>query len=84
LVLDVKNIDSKNGIVNLSPNPASTTLTITSPNKINTITITNLLGQTVYTHEYNADKIQVDVADLPGGMYLVKINGTEVRKFVKE
>ena len=68
----------------LYPNPATTSLTITSGENIKTITITNLLGQTIYTHEYNADKVEVDVAGLPTGMYLIRINGSEVRKFVKE
>ena len=66
------------------PNPATTSLTITATNKITTITITNLLGQTVYTHEYNNEKVEVNVAGLQTGVYFVKINGVEVRKFVKE
>ena len=68
----------------LSPNPATTSLTITATNKITNITITNLLGQTVYTHECNTEKVEISVTDLPTGVYFVKINGTEVRKFVKE
>ena len=67
----------------LSPNPATTSLTIASTNKITNITITNLLGLTVYTHEYNAEQVQVSVADLPTGLYFVKINDSEVRKFLK-
>jgi len=70
--------------IQLYPNPVSNELIITSANKITAVTITNLLGQTDYTHQYNAARVQVDVADLPTGVYFVKINGTEVRKFVKE
>ena len=83
----VSNISTNNSII-LSPNPATTLLTITATNKINNITITNLLGQTVYTHEYNNEKAEVNVANLPTGVYFVKINGPnsyrEVRKFLKE
>lgn len=79
----VQNITSNNTI-NIYPNPATTELTISSSNLITSIAITNILGQTVYTHEYNSQQVQVDVADLPKGMYLVRINGSEVRKFVKE
>ena len=69
--------------LNIYPNPSTSSLTISSPNKIAQITITNLLGQVTYTHEYNTEKVQIDVADLPKGMYLLRINGSEVRKFVK-
>jgi len=70
--------------ISLYPNPASSTLTITSTNKISQITITNLLGQTLFTRNFNSEQVKVDVADLPQGVYLLKINGSEVRKFVKE
>ena len=66
------------------PNPATTSLTITSGENIKTLTITNLLGQPIYSHGYNTDKAEVDVSTLPTGIYLIRINGTEVRKFVKE
>jgi hypothetical protein len=36
------------------------------------------------TNNYNSDQIQVDVSTLPAGLYFVKVNGSEVRKFVKE
>jgi len=71
-------------LISLYPNPATTSLTITSGENIKTVAITNLLGQTIYTHEYNTTKAEVDVAGLSMGMYLIRINGSEVRKFVKE
>lgn len=70
--------------ISIFPNPTSSYLTVTSTNEISQIAISNLLGQTLFTHDYNSEKVEVDVADLPKGVYLIKINGTEVRKFVKE
>jgi hypothetical protein len=66
------------------PNPTQSELTITSPNTISSITISNLLGQTVYNKSLSAQLVQIDVKHLPKGLYFVKINGSEVVKFVKE
>jgi len=49
------------------PNPAAKELTITSTNNISSIVICNLLGQTVCTQTYNAEKVQVDVTGFPTG-----------------
>ncbi len=51
---------------------------------ISTISIINLLGKTVYNNEYNSEKVQVDVSALPAGVYFVKVNGMDVKKFLKE
>ena len=59
-------------------------LTAASSIIINTVEITDLIGQVLFKHNYNAMSVHIDVADLPTGTYLIKINGTEVRKFVKE
>ena len=43
--------------------------------------ITNLIGQTVQTGNLNAETQQIDVSDLPQGMYFISI-GDMTRKFV--
>jgi trimeric autotransporter adhesin len=70
--------------LSIYPNPATTSLTITTADRVTTIIVSNLLGQTVYSQQYNAQQVQVNVANLPKGIYLIRINGTAVRKFVKE
>lgn len=80
----IQNITSSHSAIVIFPNPTHNSLTIASPNKITSLTITSLIGQVVYTHEYSTEKVQVDVSALPPGIYFAKINGTEVRKFVKE
>ena len=80
----VINIKTTGNVITLFPNPAITDLTITDTNRITTIVISNLVGQTVYSHDYNEDNVKVDVANMPAGVYFVKINDIEVRKFVKE
>jgi hypothetical protein len=59
-------------------------MTVAGSEMITEIVISNLLGQTLYSQQYNAEKVQVDVANLIAGIYLIRINGTEVRMFVKE
>ena len=68
----------------IRPNPTRSTLVITGSHKISSITITSLQGQAIYAHEYNKEPVEIDVAELQSGVYLIKINGTEVRKFVKQ
>ncbi len=80
----VNPISSPESKVNVFPNPTTTELTIASSDKINQISTTNLIGQTLYTHEYNTEKVQIDVANLQTGIYFIKINNTEVTKFVKQ
>lgn len=77
-----QNAESSN--VSIYPNPAYNELILAANTPITDIAIADLLGQTLYTRKYNTNKVQVDVSDLSPGIYLIKINGTEVRKFVKQ
>ena len=65
------------------PNPATSQLTVSSSENIYSIAIINILGQKVYSNQYNSPKLQVDVSVLPPGVYVVNINGSTIRKFVK-
>jgi hypothetical protein len=42
------------------------------------------MGQTIHTQTPNAQQAEVDVSHYPAGVYFVKINGSEVRRWVKE
>ncbi len=73
--------------ISIFPNPAATMLTIqSSKDAIIDIVITDLTGQLVSSKRYISGGLQVDVdvSTLPSGIYFVKVNNTEVRKFVKE
>ncbi len=73
-----------NKTLSIYPNPASSSIIINSAEPITGIAISNLLGQTLINQNNNSKQVQVDVTDLPAGVYLVKINGTDVRKFIKQ
>ena len=75
---------SKGASLDIYPNPATTSLTITSSTTIGQVIISDLLGQTVYTSQPNTENVAVNISVLPPGLYFVKVNNTEVRKFVKE
>ena len=70
--------------LNIYPNPGITTISISASYRIHAIAISNLIGQTVYNQQNNSSQAQIDVSALPAGIYLIRINETEVRKFVKE
>ncbi len=68
----------------LFPNPATSEIMVTTTYTIDQISITNILGQTVFAHNYSSEKVRIDIAAMPVGIYFMKINGLEVRKFVKD
>jgi type IX secretion system substrate protein len=72
------------GDITIYPNPANNELNVQSADKIKDVRIMNLLGQSVFSHKYNTDKVQIPVGDFQPGLYFIKINGAEVRRFVKQ
>ncbi len=87
----INNITS--GVIGIYPNPAHNELTIIAGNKISNVTISNLIGQVVYSevassHAMSGGLWKVNIENLPAGVYVVKITDSEgvktVSKFVKE
>jgi hypothetical protein len=70
------------------PNPAGTSFTVFSSGKIKGISISNLIGQTVFTQAYVIEKAEVNISGLPQGVYIVRVTDSEGRvmitKIVKE
>jgi len=69
------------------PNPVFEELTLQSSGKpIERVDIADILGRVVYTRKLIASSqtLKFDVTELPTGVYLIKVNGTEVRMFIKE
>jgi hypothetical protein len=70
----------------LFPNPATTILHVSSNNKINEVTITDLIGKTIYSKIVEDEQVTIDVSHMIPGIYLMRINtnmGVQVRKFYK-
>ena len=72
--------------VSISPNPATTHLTITTPTPVQTLTLSNYLGQAVLRRAGSGG--DVDVSGLLAGVYVVEVvtedGHREFGKFVKE
>jgi len=87
MFVDIEENEMEESNLLISPNPTSTTLTIKSEEKLQSVSITNLLGQKVYEYAgMEQDELQIDVSSFPNGVYLVKAKnekGLEVKKFIK-
>jgi len=85
----IKSYKDLSAYINLYPNPAKNEVTVDLSHYTNaTIAISNMQGQTLKTLKtVNDQKItDIDIADLPAGMYIVDINtptGHAVKKFSK-
>ena len=66
------------------PNPALHIVNISAPDTIHQITIIDILGQVAYSYQFNLPKVQMNVTDLPAGVYFLKVNDIEIRKFIKQ
>ncbi len=71
-------------VTDINPNPCSQFLTISSFDQIKSVTISNLAGQVVMNNKFFTPKLTLGVQDLPNGIYIIRINDTEVRRFMKQ
>ncbi len=59
--------------VTLVPNPATLQVTVTSAERIATVTLTDMSGREVLRREVNAEQAVLDISTLPKGVYLTTI-----------
>jgi hypothetical protein len=65
------------------PNPVKNTLNLSYKNAISAVEVYNVVGQVVMSAQYNANQVQVDLATLANGAYLVKITANNEVKTIK-
>ncbi len=74
--------------LSISPNPVSTTLSVSYTNQFYDVSIYNLINQTLFTQAYTSTKAEIDMSGYPAGVYIVRVRdkdgGQIVRKVVKE
>ncbi|MHA3788959.1 Ig-like domain-containing protein [Flavobacterium hauense] len=66
-----------------SPNPVKNVLTLSYSSAIDTVTVYNMLGQTVLSQRFDATQANVDMINLADGTYMLKVTSGEVSKTVK-
>lgn len=69
------------------PNPVKDVLNLSYDQNITGVLVYNLLGQRVIERQFNDTSVQLNIAELASGNYLVKVltdNGSETLKIVKE
>ena len=83
--VDIENIDNKG--FTYFPNPVNSTLTLSSQDNIQNISIYNITGQLIINIIPNSNQTQIDLKRLVNGVYFVKAtinNELAVFKIIKE
>ncbi len=73
-------------IVSVYPNPTQDKLTVEHTNTTETFEIVNAIGQIIKaeTTNINANKTEIRTGELPSGIYFLRVNQTEIVRFVKD
>ena len=69
------------------PNPVNDKLIVEAQEALGTVEIYNLMGALVYSQKDCANKVEIQTADLPTGIYFIRLTNdktSETRRFVKE
>ena len=75
----------ENGIsVKMYPNPVRDLLILKADEAIGSVEIYNTMGALVYSRNDCASEVEIPVNTWPNGTYLIRMNGRETLRFVKE
>lgn len=66
-----------------SPNPTSSVLNISYSREISEVSVTNILGQNLFTKKTNSTEVQLDLSSLAEATYFVKVTSEGREKVVK-
>ncbi|WP_438966524.1 fibronectin type III domain-containing protein [Flavobacterium sp.] len=65
------------------PNPVNDILNIFHTSEISSISVVNLIGQSIMLQEINSNNYQLDMSSLNTGVYLVKVKANNTEKTIK-
>ena len=71
--------------IEIYPNPANDFVTIKTHNNIgDLITISDISGRTLITEEVTDDDIQINIADLTKGLYIIKVGDKSEKLIIRD
>ena len=83
--LSTREIKQTNTTISIYPNPVIDELHVSSPSPMHFVAVFNLLGQQVAFSNCNSEKeINVPMTGLPGGVYIVRVDGIYAKRVVKD
>lgn len=80
----ITDLSATQGEVSIFPNPAQDNITISATSSISSVEISNTVGQKVFSQQYKAPSVVVNIVALPQGIYFVKVNNSRVYKVIKQ
>ena len=87
-LLHVEGVGEQAGVViSLYPNPVSDKLTVEANEAIGHLEVFSITGALVYSQRDCSDKVEINTADLPAGIYFIRMTNdkmSETRRFVKK
>lgn len=82
---EVSSVIANSDHFTLYPIPATNVLNVSSGlEEISNLEIYDLAGEIIYRQRHNSKIVSIDVSNFPMGPYLIRINETEFKKFVKQ
>ena len=86
--LSVNEVKKTNEIFSVYPNPANTQVTVLSKaGNVNNVVIYDVTGRVVYTQNANVTTLNVNISNLPKGVYVINVStekGENVEKLIIE
>lgn len=82
--VDEASLQNENETLSVFPSTVDHELTIKGQDAIESVKVYNLAGNVVRTHTAHAQETQVLFADLPSGLYFVKVNEQQTFKVFKK
>jgi hypothetical protein len=89
VITGTSSVNTISKLVQIYPNPATSSLNVNSVSNIENIVVTNVIGQRVFNvNNIQTSNYTIDVADLANGVYLITVENTDgtsvLTKFVKK
>jgi len=88
-MVDIPEAEIYQDCINLSPNPATSEITVDlsgSPDQISKIVILDIKGTEVKHLQKSGNSFQIQISDLPQGIYILRLfkgNFFQVKRFIK-